>query len=249
MKKIGVTGLFFLLLIACRREEKLTAAAIVDKAIAAAGGNYVDQTEICFDFRGKEYIAARKGWRYRLERITADGTLTIRDVLDNDGFERLIDGERIALPDSLAARYANSVNSVHYFAYLPYGLNAPSVTKELLGEVRIKGKTYYKIKVTFSREGGGDDFEDVYLYWIDTETFGVDYLAYKFHVNGGGLRFRQAYNPRVVNGIRFVDYYNFKPKNGNATLYNLERLFQEGELERLSTVALEHIYVQPCTDC
>ncbi|MCB0376061.1 MAG: hypothetical protein KDD04_09105 [Sinomicrobium sp.] len=99
------------------------------------------------------------------------------------------------------------------------------------------------------RKVGGEDFEDVYLYWVDKESFTTDYLAYEFHVNGGGLRFREAYNVRTVGGIRFVDYYNFKPKDKNVILDDLDRLFDRGELELLSEIILEDISVAPCEHC
>lgn len=92
-------------------------------------------------------------------------------------------------------------------------MNDKAVNKLYLGKVLIKGNEYYKIKVTFNEEGGGEDFEDVFVYWVQTGTFKVDYLAYSYAVNGGGIRFKEAYNERFVNGIRFVDYNNCKPEN------------------------------------
>ena len=122
------------------------------------------------------------------------------------------------LKDSIANVYANSVNSVHYFANLPYGLNDPAVNKEFLGEVAIKDKEYYKIKVTFDQKGGGKDYEDIYLYWFNKETFKPDYLAYKFYVDGGGIRFRVAYNERYLGGIRFVDYENYEASREETSI-------------------------------
>ncbi|MEM9686700.1 MAG: DUF6503 family protein, partial [Bacteroidota bacterium] len=77
----------------------------------------------------------------------------------------------------------------------------------------------------------------------------MDYLAYEFHVNGGGLRFREAYNIRTVNGIRFVDYNNFKPKTKNTNIYDLDNSFENGELELLSEIILEDVEVSPCKTC
>ena len=149
------------------------------------------------------------------------------------------------MPDSLANIYSNSINSVHYFAYLPYGLNDPAVNKEFLGEMAIKGKDYYKVKVTFDQENGGDDFDDVYIYWFNKETFKPEYLAYEFHVNGGGLRFREAYNERYVNGIRFVDYNNYKSVSDSQSIYEIDSLFNKGELELLSKIELKDVVVSP----
>ncbi len=241
--------LAFVLLISCQQKTELSSQEIIDKAIETAGGNSFDKTEICFDFRGKQYISTRNKWKFQLERITIDSVRTTRDVLNNTGFKRFINDSLINLPDSLSFRYKNSVNSVHYFAYLPYGLHDKAVKNKLMGEVSINGKNYYKIEVTFTEAGGGADHEDVYLYWIEKEKFTMDYLAYKFQVNDGGMRFRDAYNERNVNGIRFADYDNYKPKNKSVDFYTLDKLFEENQLEKVSKVELQNIVVKPCTDC
>ena len=72
---------------------------------------------------------------------------------------------------------SNSVNSVHYFSVLPFGLNDKAVSKKLLSDITIKGVDYYTIQVTFSEDGGGDDFDDVFLYWVQKESFKLNYLA------------------------------------------------------------------------
>src|SRR5690606_31656644 len=154
-------------------------------------------------------------------------------------------GALVELPDTTATKYANSVNSVHYFVRLPQGLNDKAVNKELLEPESIGGKQYHKIKVTFDQEGGGDDFQDTYLYWIDVETFEVDYLAYDFHVNGGGQRFRKAYNPRMLEGIRFVDYENYLPPQKGTSLMDIGQLFDRGKLKLLSKIELTDITVEP----
>jgi hypothetical protein len=222
---------------------------IVNKALAASGSENIDGKEICFDFRGKEYISVRKNWRYRLERIMVDSVRVIHDVLSNNSFSRSINDTVVSVPDSLVSRYGNSVNSVHYFAHLPYGLNDKAVNKKFLQETVIHNEPYYVLQVTFSEENGGEDFDDIFLYWIHKKTFLVDFLAYEYHVNGGGLRFREAYNERTINGIRFVDYKNYKPESDDITLYQLEEAFKQGKLKLLSTIVLENIYVQPCEQC
>ncbi len=127
---------------------------------------------------------------------------------------------------------------------LPHGLNDPAVGKELVGEAEIDGQQYYEVKVTFAKEGGGTDHEDEYMYWIAKEGFTVDYLAYKFYTGKGGIRFRKAYNPRMVNGIRFVDYENYKLEPWEAVdLQNVDELFKTGKLELLSKIETEAISV------
>ena len=176
-----------------------------------------------------------------MERNFIGSTQTISDQLSNTGFKISINNKIQKIPDSIAAKYSNSVNSVHYFSVLPYGLDDPAVNLQYLGTKNLKGKEYHKIKVTFDEIGGGDDFEDVFIYWIGIEDHKLDYLAYDFHVNGGGIRFREAYNERFINGIRFVDYNNFKPKNRNSNLLEMDILFEENNLELVSKIELENL--------
>ena len=105
------------------------------------------------------------------------------------------------------------------------------------------------VKVTFNEQNGGDDFEDVFLYWVHKEKYTIDFLAYEFHTNGGGLRFREAYNERNVNGIRFADYKNYKPLDPKTGLYELEEAYKKGTLKLLSQIDLENIYVKQCNNC
>jgi len=229
----------------CKQEEKqLTAQQIIDKTIENAGGAKYKAATIQFTFRDVKYSSQRENGNYELTRTSTDSLGETRDVLTNLGFERYANGTKLILPDSTANKYANSVNSVHYFVQLPYGLNDPAVKKELVGEAEIDDKKYYEVKVTFAKEGGGTDHEDEYMYWIAKDGFTVDYLAYKFYTGKGGIRFRKAYNPRMVNGIRFLDYENYKLELWKAVdLQTLDELFKAGKLQLLSKIETEAISV------
>lgn len=233
-----------ILFVGCKNKatESLTAQQIIDKAIDRAGGELYSCSHIDFVFRDYQYSMEYEGNRKILKRVIKTDSATIVDARKNSSFERRVDDHPVSVPDTMARKYANSINSVHYFAYLPHGLNDPAVNKKLLGERNIKGQDYYTIEVTFRQEGGGDDYEDVYIYWINKETFAPDYLAYEFHIDGGGMRFREAYNERYVNGIRFVDYSNYKPSE-LVSIYKIDQLYQENRLELLSNIALEEIQV------
>lgn len=229
----------------CKQEEKqLTAQQIIDKTIENAGGAKYKAATIQFTFRDVKYSSQRENGNYQLTRTSTDSLGETRDVLTNLGFERYANGTKLILHDSTATKYANSVNSVHYFVQLPHGLNDPAVNKELVGEAEIDDKKYYEVKVTFAKEGGGTDHEDEYMYWIAKDGFTVDYLAYKFYTGKGGIRFRKAYNPRMVNGIRFLDYENYKLEPWEAVdLQNVDELFKTGKLELLSKIETETISV------
>ena len=245
MKKLFVLCIFSLL-ISCKEKKKevLTAQQIVDRSIEISGGDLFATSTLSFDFRDKHYISEGIGNNGVLKRIFELEGQKIEDVKSKVKFERYIDGALVILHDTTATKYDNAVNSVHYFVKLPYGLNDPAVNKTLLEEVTIKGKDYYKIKVTFDQNGGGDDFEDTYLYWFNKETFKPDYLAYDFHVDGGGVRFRAAYNERYIKGIRFVDYENYRPKDDDTSIDNIDTKFQSGDLELLSKIETENISVE-----
>lgn len=242
--RAALLGMFIVMLFSsCRNTDKsVVAQEIVDKAIQVAGGDLYEQSEFTFRFRDVEYVLERKGGKKVMKRIRQTDSGLLSDIRTGNDFSRLLDGNPIVVSDSMANVYSNSINSVHYFAYLPYGLNDPAVNKEWIGEKKIGDKVYHKIRVTFDKKGGGEDFEDVYLYWINKETFTPDYLAYEFHVDGGGLRFREAYNERYVNGIRFVDYRNYKPI-GKADIMELDDLFVKDQLELLSDIKLEDVRV------
>ena len=222
-----------------------TAQQVVDAAIEKHGGDRYLDCEIEFDFRERHYIAWRQGGSYRYERIFTDtANVHYRDVLSNEGFFREIDGKPRPLSAKDSAAFANSVNSVIYFALLPYFLNDAAVMKEYAGSVEINGQPYHRVRAAFQQEGGGKDFDDEYLYWFHRDSATLDYLAYSFHVDGGGIRFREAFNPQVVNGIRFADYRNYKPKAAGADLEQLDSLFQRDGLELLSNIENENIRVQ-----
>ncbi|MCL7763819.1 deoxyribose-phosphate aldolase [Polaribacter sp. Z014] len=239
--------LFLAFLISCKpSENKLTAQQVIDKAIISSGSDKVGNSEINFEFRDKKYIANRKpNGSFKLTRKYKDEKLGfISDILSNDGFRRLVNGVPYQVNDSISNILSNSVNSVHYFSVLPFGLNDKAVIKKLLPSATVKGKEYYKVQVTFSENGGGEDFEDVFIYWIGKQDFLVDYLAYSYHTNDGGKRFRAINKEVLKNGIRFVNYDNYKPLNKEISLTDIDKAFEKNELKKLSEINLENIEVQ-----
>ncbi|TRZ45378.1 DUF6503 family protein [Robertkochia solimangrovi] len=248
IKYPGFSSLLFLLVIFTSCEQN--AAEILENSIVATGSNELNGKTITFDFRDKSYTATRKDGLYTLERFQTDTSGTvIRDVLYNDGFFREIDGKKVVLPDSMVVKYSNSVNSVHYFAVLPYGLQDKAVNKSLIGEVTIAEIPYYKIKVWFDQDGGGKDFEDTFVYWVNKNNNKIDYLAYGYNTDGGGLRFREAYNRRNVGGVDFVDYLNYKTDDLSIPVSSLDSLYEKQELKLLSKIELQDVQVSPCSGC
>jgi hypothetical protein len=243
--------LYLGLLMACENQSAQSnkqapgkAQEIVDKAITRAGGDKFDKAIIDFDFREHHYRSERNDGIYLYTRIKEDVNGNVQDRLGNEGFQRFFNNTKVEVPDKMAVKYSNSINSVIYFALLPYGLNDEAVKKQYLGEVKLEDKDYHKIRVTFAAEGGGQDFEDVYIYWISKDDYEVDFLAYEFHTEGGGQRFRKAVNPRVINGIRFIDYINYKPKVEGLPVEKIDSLFLNNGLKQISEIVLENVEVR-----
>lgn len=245
MKTIGTISIAICAITFSSCETKLSdPQKIIDKTIEQSGGEKYLKSQIDFDFRDHHYIARRDGGSFSYERIFQDSTGTIHDFVTNEGFRRKVNDVETVVADTMATRYTSSTNSVNYFALLPYGLNDAAVNKKFLGETIINENPYYKIQVTFGADGGGEDYEDVYLYWIHQQNFTIDYLAYSFDESSErSFRFRVAYNPRVVNGIRFQDYINYKPENNSLAVGQAEELYKQGKLVELSRIETENVEV------
>ncbi len=228
------------------------AQEVVDKAIEVVGGDQFKNAVIEFDFRDRHYKATRDRWKFQYERIWNDSLNNYKDLISNHGYQRYINDSLVKVPDTMARKYSRSINAVHYFSILPYSLNDKAVNKTYLGELEIKGNSYHKIEVTFNEEGGGEDYQDVFIYWINKNTNLVDYLAYSYIENGQeiGLRFREAIGRNEVNGLTFTNYNNYKPTDSLALVYDLDNLFALDKLQLLSKIELKNITVSllPTTD-
>ncbi|MCM4160774.1 deoxyribose-phosphate aldolase [Antarcticibacterium flavum] len=237
--------LSIILISSCQRqEEEITAQDVIDRTIERAGGERFKRATVEFRFRDHTYKSIRNGGEFHLERNRKDSIGHYRDILSNTGYQRFLNDSLLTVPDSMVVRYSSSVNSVHYFAHLPYGLNDRAVNKEMAGEAVIKGEPYYQLKITFQQEGGGADHHDEFMYWIHKKNYTIDYLAYKFQVNDGGIRFRAAYNPRVIGGLRFVDYKNYTIEDLETRLEELDELYEQGQLDMLSNIKTEILNVE-----
>jgi len=226
-------------------EKDLKAQEIVDKAITTHGGEMFINSKISFVFRGQQFIVEQNKSSYKYEREAMQDSDSIKDVYENGIFHREINGNIVSMSKKDESSAISTINSVPYFALLPFKLNDLAVIKEYDGEVTIKGELYEKIKVTFQQEGGGKDYDNVFYYWFHKENATMDYFGY----TTDGNRFRAAYNVRVVNGIRFADYVNYVSDTLNEyDLINYDNLFENNELRELSIIELEDIIVEEILD-
>ena len=117
--------IFIFIAIGCRNRNSGTIDVqdIIDKSIEVSGGNLYSSCNISFTLRDVRYELENNTGRKILKRIINNDSTTILDILKQNGFERTINGNPVIVADSMAVKYSNSINSVHYFAYLPYGLN------------------------------------------------------------------------------------------------------------------------------
>lgn len=231
---------------ACQPKSK--AQEIIDRAIAVHGGEAYEKAIISFDFRDVHYQIMKTPSAFEYSREFRDSSGHVLDILNNAGFSRSVNGNKIDLTAERENAYSNSVNAVAYFAFLPYGLNDEAARKTWIKESVLEGQAYDLIRVDFSEEGGGEDFEDEFLYWINKDSGQMDFLAYRYYTDGGGIRFRKAINKRRIQDILFQDYLNYKPANEQLPLEEIEALFKNQALELFTRIEKENVQVEFLAD-
>jgi hypothetical protein len=234
-------------LISCTPElqpERNRADLIVDSAIAYHGGERYEYVDLSFNFRGREYGARREGGEFAYMNAYRDSLGLHTRWLNNTGYRQELNGTAVGVTPKDSAARAASVNSVIYFALLPGMLGTSAAKKQYLGKEEIEGEFYHKVKVTFNQEGGGEDYDDVFLYWFSVDTYTMDYLAYSYLEDEGGTRFRKAINRRRVNGLVFQDYINFRGPAPDSLDF-ISQLFKDGALDTLSMIEVINLRVDP----
>ena len=220
--------------------------SLLDAAVQASGTQLLDSATAAFRFRENLMGYDRRGDAFVYTREHRDSAgVTLVDVLSNAGVRRYVNGSERGLSPKQAASAAEGVNSIIYFAFLPRALRDDSVRPSYRGVDTVRGRAYHLVHVRFDEAGGGADFEDEFLYWFDIEDASLDFLAYAYATNGGGLRLREAYNARRVNGVAVQDYRNYRPEPPRSLgLDELMDAYREGRLTLLSTIALEDVRIE-----
>ncbi len=223
------------------------AETVIGRAIRAHGAQRLDNAVLEFTFRGERYRAFRQAGVFSYERHYEDSTGSVRDVINNDEILREINGEPQAIDDRTRASILGKVNSIIYFASLPYPLTDPAVVKRDLGPSEVLGTTYDRIEITFRQQGGGPDYRDRFVYWIDSETSLIDYLAYYYFTDETGSRLRKIVNPRDVSGFRAVDHLNYAPRADTLgmRIEGYADLIETDGLDLVSEVRHENVSLRP----
>lgn len=237
--------ILFAFLISCQTSQN--PQTVVNLALQHSGLDKMENATASFTFRDIQYQYAMKDGAFSYSRLQHDSSgFEIKDILTNTGLVRMKNDSVITITPEKQTAYSSSINSVIYFAFLPFSLNNEAVIKSYIGQVDILGKSYYKIKITFQEEGGGEDFEDIFFYWFDTEDYSMDYLAYSYNEpEGKGIRFREAFNSRKVEGITIQDYRNYKPiELKNFQLEKIDEAFVQKNLDLLSVIELEEVTIE-----
>lgn len=250
MKNLIFTFLFFGLF-SCQpsnnpvlqETEKLSKSdSIISKAIEVYGMQNLDKANLEFTFREYYYTANLNSGEFEYTRLIVNPD-SVYDVLNNNRFERFVNGVKAEVDSLKAVAYSNSINSVWYFALLPLRLKDEAARKDYVGAIDLNNKTYHAIKVTFSEEGGGQDFDDEYMYWFEENTLKMPIFGYNYSTNGGGVRFRVLESDTLVNGVLFQDYYNLKPNSIKTPLDSLPFLWVENELDTVSVIENKSVKV------
>ncbi len=235
---VALTALFFA---GCSLNENPD--KIIKKSIAFYGMDKIDGKTIDFDFRDKHFKVKFDDDDFFFESTFKDDSLgSIKDQLSNHGFVREQNGLVVALSEKDSIKYAESLNSVVYFAFLPLKLKDGAVKAEYLRTVQVKGKAYHQIEVSFESEKGGSHHDDIFYFWFDEKDSSMDYFAY----SEGGNRFR-AINGLVKssNDLYLQNYINLENKSEEKTaLKDYHILFEQDKLNVLSEIILKKLTVK-----
>ncbi|WP_276360285.1 DUF6503 family protein [Daejeonella sp. H1SJ63] len=238
MNRLPYLILLAFILSGCNKPD---ARKIVDKSIAFYNMDKLSNATLEFKFRTAGFKVMQNGGQFKYERFFSDSTGNVHDILSNEGFKRILNGKELQLDQKESDKYRQSLNAVVYFLYLPLKLNDASVVKKYLGESKIKGKTFYKIEISFEKSKEAGDHSDVFYYWFDTKDYSMDHFAY----SSGGNRFREVLRTHEAGGVIFQDYVNYQmPLDDSVTTVDkYDSLFEAGKLRELSRIELKNIVV------
>jgi len=239
MKRYIIIGLLAVFA-SCKTDTKQAVAIpdtkrLLNLSVEKAGGDLFYKAEITFRHQGIAYKSRRVDTGYSLQRFLPD-TLRTVDILSNNGMVRLQKSEQVPLDSVQKKNYGAAVEKVYFWLTAPFGFLNTSDSLDYLGEVVLAEKQYHKI--SHQRQKG-----DVLVYWINTETFAMEYLAHRLDTDRRQLRFLEVIQPNTIEGIRFKNYRAYRPKDPKTALADLDQAFEAAAMHRLSDVVFQNIAV------
>ena len=231
-------------------EPTPSAAAVIDSARAAHGASILESAVVTFNFRGDSYRIRQEEGHFHYRRSYTDSLgRAVTDGITPQGAYRVAEGDTVLLSAAERDDVHTTVNSVAYFALLPEPHGDPAVRPTYSSRDTIDGVPYHRVQVTFQQEGGGEDWQDVFLYWFHSDTYAMDYLAYAYGQGPNeeaGTRFREAYNIRRIGGVRMSDYHNYTADTLSADqMEQYPDLLAQEALRLVSRIELDSVQVRP----
>ncbi|MBX2799790.1 MAG: hypothetical protein KTR31_19080 [Myxococcales bacterium] len=219
------------------------AQRLVRQAQKAHGMHRLRDVQITFTFRDTPYRLWLGDGAYRYERDVTqdDGALRV-DRLEGWTLTSILDGQPLSLPAETTEGRRRSLNSVAYFALLPRPLTDDAVVATYGGRQQLRESPYDVLDVRFREDGGGDDHDDHFRYWLDPKSHRIAYLAYTFSRGEGGVRIREATATHEVGGLVLLDYVNHG-RNVTQDLRAAVAEFEAGTLPEVSRIELDDVSV------
>lgn len=230
-------------LVACA-SERPEGEALLRQARKAHGADRLEHATVEFALDGARFRVERDGERFAYARTWADRSgLVFRDVLTAEGLERTIDGRAVGLGEAARREAATALRAAVYLALLPFSLDGAAEEALVLTPDTLSGQAYERVALPLDRAAPGLDERGRLVLWIHPERHTVDYLAYRYAADGGGARFRAAYEPRTVEGVRFANHYEFSGDLLEVPVEGLGQFYERGELNFLGRVELDSVRV------
>ena len=180
-----------------------SAEELVARSIEFHGGKAYEGREISFRICSKSGcydVTTEVDEGLFSHRVTGPHGRTVRAT--NDALTMWVGGDRVPVPAGEEQRWRDWVNARIYFALLPYRLQDSSVRLRDLGTEDWWGHSLRKVEVTFE-PGSSTEADDVFLYWFDPRSARLVQFAYSYDGDPDGLRFRELFEYRRVDGILF----------------------------------------------
>jgi len=252
MRKYFFSLLIGVSLLSCNQNNKgvksqdTRAKEILLNSIKAYNSDSFYNSTIQFNTKDLEYKLYRKSNIADFEVVRKLDTVTYKATYNNGTrayFVNNIEQEQT----SAAMKFIDiKLEGLCYLFSIPHEFNQNHVQLKKLEDVIIKNKNYNVIHVSFTRISE-EDPDDVFILYINPDTFYIDYLAEKYHFTAVNRPlFKVAHNFRTIEGITFVDYYVLDPKkeDRDTDLEVIYKLYNANNLNELQSLIFENIQVE-----